>query len=553
MKEIALKDIEIKGELAVRMARNLARIEDEYYRPDEVFTADQSDWPADWEGRIILALSLYRKTTGRMPAYLDEIVEKIPEHLNERGFLGRLLPAGQFAEQHMAGHSWLIRGLIEYYSITEKESVRSLIEQVVRNFLLPVKGSYKNYHITPLEREENKTNWVLSQKQSKVATHADTSDAGCAFIMIDGATAAYEFLGWEELHDLIEEMIERYSQMDFLGCHIQTHATLSGLRGVIRFYQLTGEKKYIELAEKMFALYKEEGWSEAYGNYNWFGVPSWTEPCAIIDSFIAAVTLWSLTKKAVYLEDGYKIFYNAIGHANRHSGSFGTDNCTGAEGAKCPTAIMPVTYDVYWCCNMRGGEALTRAAQYSFWTEGNTVYNTFYHDSSAELTLSAGRLALETRSMYPYDGKVKIDVRSTNICRRIKLCFFMPKSFSVFKSVRINGENIKFYEENEFVCIEETLNNGDRIEIEFDQRLECKDAVHKHTIAGYHKFFYGPLLLARKKQSADEQDCSIDKYAVMKKGVFSRFTVEGSGVELGSLYETRDMTEPDSVRQVLFR
>jgi uncharacterized protein len=113
-KPIAWSDIDIYGDLAVRIGLNFARLEGRMYRPDEVFTADTAGWPADWEGRILLALSLYKRVTGRTPAYLEDILDQIPSHLNAKKYFGTIYNAGVNDEQQMAGHSWYLRALLEY-------------------------------------------------------------------------------------------------------------------------------------------------------------------------------------------------------------------------------------------------------------------------------------------------------------------------------------------------------------------------------------------------------------------------------------------------------
>lgn len=68
-----------------------------------------------------------------------------------------------------------------------------------------------------------------------------STDIGCAYILLDGATAVYEVLKKEdpelakELLPVLEAMLRNYFKIDFLGISVQTHATLSGLRGVRRF------------------------------------------------------------------------------------------------------------------------------------------------------------------------------------------------------------------------------------------------------------------------------------------------------------------------------
>ena len=72
MQSIAFSEIEMKGELGFRSILNYTRLEGQWYRPDEVFQADKHGWPGDWEGRVILALTLLAQSTHRTPVYLDE-------------------------------------------------------------------------------------------------------------------------------------------------------------------------------------------------------------------------------------------------------------------------------------------------------------------------------------------------------------------------------------------------------------------------------------------------------------------------------------------------
>ena len=217
-----LSDINIKGELAVRSGLNYLRLEGEWYRPDEVFQADKHGWPADWEGRVILALTLLAQSTHRTPAYLDEIIEQIPAHLNAKGYFGPILPDGIIDEQHVSGHSWIFRALTEYYTLTRDESIKVMMETMAKGFLLPLKGKFSQYPIEPDNRFNMQDVWKLSQLQTKTKYHAETSDAGCAFIMLDGVTAAYKMLRWPELKQIVEEIIERYMEMDLLRLNIQT-------------------------------------------------------------------------------------------------------------------------------------------------------------------------------------------------------------------------------------------------------------------------------------------------------------------------------------------
>ena len=61
--------------------------------------------------------------------------------------------------------------------------------------------------------------------------------------------------------------------------------------------------------------------TENHENYNWFDrFDTWTEPCAIIDSYLLAVQLWEHTMKPEYRDDAELIYYNGICHTQRNNG-----------------------------------------------------------------------------------------------------------------------------------------------------------------------------------------------------------------------------------------
>lgn len=571
MNTIDFKDIEIKGELSVRSGLNFARLEGQWYRPDEVFKADSHGWPGDWEGRIILALTMLSQSTHRTPAYLDEIVALIPQHLNEKGYFGTILRDGQFDEQHFGGHSWIIRALIEYYYMKKDENVKAIIEKMVRNFLLPVKGSFCKYPIEPVKRFEQQDTWILSKLQTKTKHHAETSDAGCAFIMLDGATMAYELLGWPELKELVQEMIVRFMEMDLEALHIQTHATLSALRAIIRFYETTKEDKYLDMAVKRFDLYKNVAWTEAFGNYNWFGAPRWTEPCAIIDSFIVATNLWKHTKNTEYLNDAHLIYFNAICHGFRINGSFGTDVCCGASEAEDNLFLKPVNYETYWCCTMRGGEGYSRAIEYNFFINENSVYIPFYNSCTANIQLKDGTLKFEEKTDYPYYGNVSIEILESTTKEKSNIKFFVP-SWSNEKKINVllNGKVANVVFDNGFVTITDMFKAGDKIEFDLGLSLRVEKASFKNSIKGYKKYFYGPMLLGYKAEAeinsldgnrfenyAESKYKSAGEIKLNQDVEFERinkseFKVKNTDIILSSVCDVRDLTQENSMRQVLF-
>lgn len=570
MKPIGLADIEIKGELGYRAGLNYSRLEGKWYRPEEVFQADKHGWPGDWEGRVILALSMLAQSTHRTPAYLGKIISMVPSHLNAKGYFGPILQRGRFDEQQLSGHGWILRGLCEYYLWKGDERVRSLLETMIDNFILTTAGAFTVYPIDPRTRFQDPV-WILSKLQTKTKHHSETSDAGCAFILLDGVTQCYEVFKTPALKELADEMFERFMKMDLLSLHIQTHATLTGIRSMIRMHELTGQQHYIENAIRIFGLYKKEAWTDCYGNYNWFGAPRWTEPCGIIDSFIIATSLWKFTRDPLYLENAHHIFFNAFSHGNRINGSFGSDRCCGAIETEDNQFLAPINYETYWCCTMRGGEGLSRAIEYSFFLDGDIVYIPFYHNCTAALRFGDGLIKVEETTDYPYYGNVTFEVCESSAMKAKDLRFFAPSwSKQGDIEVRFNGKIIATRFEGGFVGISTALKSGDTIEFDLCLSAKVEETSFKNSIKGFHKYSFGPMLLGWKsnvainslegnkfENYAESKYRSADLKTIAKDVQFKRisrseFGIKGTEMVLTCLCDVRDMTQEDTMRQVLF-
>ncbi|MEA2068112.1 MAG: glycoside hydrolase family 127 protein [Verrucomicrobiota bacterium] len=578
---INLNKLTMYNELAMRANSNFARLETWRYWPETIFEMDQHAWPADWEGRTMLALTMHAQATGRAPAFLDEILDTTLNRLNEKGYIGPVHDDGVTHEQAMAGHSWMLRALVEYVNWkkdsepAQADKAMTVLNSIVEGLYIPQAENYTRYPIE-LETRDQDPNWILSHKQSKTKSHAGSSDCGCAFIAIDGATAACELTGNAGLKPLIENMIASYEILPREELYVQTHATLSGIRGILRYYRITGEQKYLDLAVKTFDLYKTKAWTDHYANYNWFGVPRWTEPCAVIDSFIISQELWEITGEEGYLRDAHHILYNAIAHAQRVNGAFGTDQCVGAK-VKPPTEMWGAdtcesdeavifaraqTYEVFWCCNMRGGDGLSRAAMYSFYTDGNSVTVPFFHTCNAELELETGTLTLHENADYPFDGKVGFQCLE-NTAGSVMLRFFAPDEWSsgAASKVFVNGAELKTAFDGGFVVVKVDLNVGDVVVFDTEMKFrvfegnECINNSKDHF-----SFRHGPMMLGvhsvLENETADATEVSIALDGDVKSvgnGCYEIGESSGQSVRLQPMWGKENLIEPLDVYQVLFK
>lgn len=486
----AWEDLHIGGELAVRLHANFDRLEEEKYQPHKVFlTLEQSgNWPGDTEGRTVLALTLLAQATGRQPRHLDAILELFPQKMNPRGFFGDIPPDGTADEQQLSSQGWVLRALCESWLRNRNPEVLAMIRRMVDNLILPTKGLHAVYPIDPAKREHGggamgerqkiQDNWVLS------------TDTGCDFIFLDGVVQARQVTGDARLDPLIQEIIARFLEVDLVGIKAQTHATLTGLRALCRYYESTGDPRLLDAVRLRFDLYKRHGMTENYENYNWFGRPTHTEPCAVHDSFLVALALWRFTGEIGYLSDAHHIYYNAIGATQRSNGGFGCNSCSGAGD---PCLGMKV-FEAHWCCTMRGGEGLSRAAQAAYHTRGRRIYASFFTDSTATLRFGERFVVLQQQSHYPFEGRVRWRVIRSNLDFTPELAIPLF-DYTENHRVRVGGKPVDCRRDGPWLILEQPLDPGNVIELDFDLHKYLREPVNEHTIPGVKSLRYGPLVL----------------------------------------------------------
>lgn len=126
-------------------------------------------------------------------------------------------------------------------------------------------------------------------------------------------------------------------------------------------YKATEEQKYLCLARDVFDFYVEHGMTLTYENFNWFGKEdSWTEPCAIVDSFILSAQMFEITGNEKYQTLASRIWFNGLTFCHRANGGAGPNSCV---TLKQPYLTVSM-YEAPFCCSMRYCEGLKFAKKY---------------------------------------------------------------------------------------------------------------------------------------------------------------------------------------------
>lgn len=492
----AMNDARIKttveGELRARAIKNFARLHDAPYRPGAVGLRPycSEGWPGDWEGRALLALSLLSKQLGVQSAFADGIVSWIKSICNAQGYRGEIIDWENINEQFFPSHSWLMRGLLEY--APDDAEIRGWVGKILDNLYLPMAKYLENYPQREGERPPLRQGGAQGALDNRFRGWLLSSDIGCLFISLDGISEACERLGREDLLPLLRRMADIFIRVDHTGkdgAPLQTHACLSGMRGILRVYRLTGDKRYLEAARQFFADYMRYGMSEYYANFDWFRTPSWSEPCGVIDSYMLAMELWDITRERRYLDIATLIWYNGVLMGQRPNGGFGCDSC--AEDGWVRTTDF---YEAFWCCTMRGGVGLGIPQRYAMSWDGEDLLIPLHMDALFEIE---GGLRIRERTRMPREGAVEFEVLSGQ--KEARLRVFIPECAKNLR-VEMDGSALAFSHEDGFASFQCALRAGSRIRVLWDFCFHMEPTVGDlHAGAGLYTLRHGVLILGARK------------------------------------------------------
>lgn len=470
-----------KGDLLRRIKLNRKRLASKMYSYPGVFERNSS-WPGDWDGRCILALtSLYFSLNGypseqkSVKKQLDDIMLHLKDHVNSEGYFGEILNGSYVNEQQVSGNSWYLRGLIEYYQITQDKTFLKLIEDIIHNFVYKISSYYLNY---PLMNRE--FGGVDGHIEGKITNGwLTSSDVGCAFIMLDAMSEAYYLLRDERLKKIVSETIDVFVNMDFVALQCQTHATLSCARGVLTYYRATKEEKYLSYAKDIFDKYIVLGMTRDYSNINWFNRPdTWTEPCCIVDSFILSGQLYEITGEKKYLRLLNRIYLNSFRMAQRSNGGAGCNTCLVEHNNE----VHGYLYEAFFCCTMRFAEGLRFAKKYSSYKKEMGVLISILMDQQIEL--DNGTNVFIKGDIYQ---KGRVHISFSNVKERTPISIYVPKT------VPFKLDDFPFAYEDELLNF--SIDQDKEITLSFDLKIHHEDDLR----------FVGDMLLARRKTYLDKR------------------------------------------------
>jgi len=349
-----LPDIARDGRLRASVQRLLR---DDYAVAPVMGGSIESDWPGDLVGRLLLSLSRLARAGAPTGERAHEIATALLAALEPRGYLGPVL-AEPIDEQQVAGHGWVVAGLLQYAANGGDRDAERAALRVVDELILPALARFGDY---PRDREPLPDAGGASGTASAVVgSWRVSTDVWCVLLTLNALVPAALEAGRTDLDGVIRELGGALADLDLRANHVQLHASLAAARNLADYGRAIGDRTLVGVARAVYDTYAEHARTLHYATFNWFGRPdSWTEPCAIVDSLGLARTLGDLLDDDGYREDARRIARSALDFAEREDGSFGLDTVATASRPE----LRPLEYDAHWCCTMRGAIGLLEARE----------------------------------------------------------------------------------------------------------------------------------------------------------------------------------------------
>jgi uncharacterized protein len=437
------------------MEASWKRFDTSPYLPDLIHRPGY-EWPGDMEGRVLLAIARLGQINGKPHRLIEHMDRRWSRMVNPMGYFGDVLPNGTADEQQLSSHGWVLRGLCRMYDLTGEDRWIGRATAVVQGLTQNLDRAIVDYPING--RETTVSGHHSGIRVARCGQWVLSTDVGCAFIFLDGLTDYLRLCPDHPVRGTVELMIARFLEMDPVSINAQTHATLTACRSLLRMARVCGRDDLVQPVSDIFRMYGAFGMTATYQNQNWFGRPTWTEPCAIVDSLKVALELWRRTGDPNYLENAQKIWHTGLGHAQRCNGGFGCDSCVGPDGDWIRNSIAEAS----WCCTMRGAVAIADMVENAVSVNNRNVRFNIFESTRSRMKWEDGAVDISAEFGRPTEGKLLITAGKSSTRRKLHWSVFVP-SWASGHAVKINGKPVPCKTEDSYASWSWCPKAGDQV------------------------------------------------------------------------------------------
>ncbi len=290
------------------------------------------------------------------------------------------------------------------------------------------------------------------------------------------------------------------------GLHVNTH--IPQVIAAARYYELTGERRYRDIAEYFWdevvsersyctgGTSNGESWNTEPGKLASELSTNTTECCCAYNMMKLTRHLFGWTPDARYM-DYYEraLFNHRLGTINPEDGTMMYYLPLAAGYWK--TFGKP--YDSLWCCTGTGSEEYAKLTDTIYFHDDDALYVNLYVDSQLEWPEKGIRVKQETRFPEEQGTTLTIAGKSpTQLAINLRVPYWAQNG-----KVKINGEALPaFSSPSSYLALNHVWKPGDKIELSLPMSLHIQAMPDDETIQAA---MYGPLVLAGRFESVTKE------------------------------------------------
>jgi hypothetical protein len=281
------------------------------------------------------------------------------------------------------------------------------------------------------------------------------------------------------------------------GLHVNTH--IPQVIAAARYYELTGERRYRDIAEYFWdevvsersyctgGTSNRESWNTDPGKLATELGQTTTECCCAYNMMKLTRHLFGWSPDARFM-DYYErtLFNHRLGTINPEDGTMMYYLPLAAGYWK--TFGKP--FDSLWCCTGTGSEEYAKLTDTIYFHDDDSLYVNLYIDSQLEWPEKGLRFKQETR--FPEEQGTTISIIAKNpaqLAINLRIPYWAQGG-----SVRINGAELAaFSSPSSYLTLNRIWKSGDKIELSLPMGLHLNSMPDDETIQAA---MYGPLVLA---------------------------------------------------------
>jgi uncharacterized protein len=281
------------------------------------------------------------------------------------------------------------------------------------------------------------------------------------------------------------------------GLHVNTH--IPQVIAAARYYELTGERRYRDIAEYFWdevanersyctgGTSNRETWNTDPGKLSADLGPTTAECCCAYNMMKLTRHLFGWSPDARYMDYYERLVFNhRLGTINPEDGTMMYYLPLASGYWK--TFGKPL--EAFWCCTGTGSEEYAKLGDTIYFHDDDSIYVNLYIDSQVQWPEKGLRFKQETR--FPEQQGTTITVladKPAELTVNLRIPYWVRGG-----SVKINGTALPaFASPSSYLSLNRTWKSGDKIELNLPMDLHIDAMPDNQTIQAA---MYGPLVLA---------------------------------------------------------